>query len=80
MTTDDTDLITLTVTADGLPFEAETRASTVLTFIGTDPETGENFFFAVDHRPAQTIIDAVRTEGEIQVAVEGWQITGKGAF
>ena len=75
--TTDTDTITLTVTPEGLP-EADTGS--VLIFTGTDPETGENIHFAVDHRPANDIIAIVSDEGEAQVAIESWQIIGKGAF
>jgi hypothetical protein len=77
MTNTAQDTITLTVDAEGLP---DTGVATVYTFLGTDPETGENIVFAVDHRPAQAIIDAVEAEGEITVEVEDWQILGKGAF
>lgn len=76
----DTDTIILTVTADGFPDPSDLAGQTVARFIGSDPETGENIIFAVDHRFVDLIVQAVLVEGEIDVAIEPWQILGKGAF
>lgn len=49
---------------------------TIVIFHGTDDTTGRVRRFAVDHRPAQWLIDHLTDVGETDVEVESWQLIG----
>ena len=60
-------IVTLTTTSSARD------EGTIIVFTGTG-EAGETVVFAVDHRPAGALIDAVLFEGSLDVEVEPWQI------
>jgi hypothetical protein len=67
---DDVDLL-VTVTEGDL--ESLVDQGTVVVFTGTD-EHQRIVTFAVDHRPAQDIVDIIRGAGELVVGIESWQV------
>lgn len=55
--------------------EVSDQGSVVL-FVGTVEDTERRVRFAVDHRMAGGLYEAVQVEGEIRAEVEGWQMLG----
>lgn len=48
----------------------------VVLFVGTVEDTERRVRFAVDHRMAGGLYEAVMVEGEVRAGVEGWQMMG----
>lgn len=68
----------MTTTVEVLGVRSAEAFATVHVFDGIDVDTGDQIVFAVDHRPARDLREALSDpEVEVYAELEGWQILSR---